>query len=318
MTVALRSAIVGLGQVGMLFDDDSRRRRVWTHFSAYERLADRFDLVAVCEPDTERLERAAARRPGVRTYRTLDELLDAEVLDVLSVCTPLELHAEQVSAAAGRVRAVVCEKPLGADMSSSERAVEACSASATLLAVNFYKRFEPAAQTAAQMIRSGEIGTVRSATALYTGPLDAVGSHAIDLLHFLVGPLELVDATVGPTGASALLGFGGGSVAVLLSTGPREDLLFEVDVVGSEGRLRILDNCARLEFARFEESSRYGGYRELARAAAAVEDEGEPFLLLFAELADALDGLGEAGLTSSGASALGTQSILDGLSAHVG
>ena len=103
------------------------------------------------------------------------------------------------------------------------------------------------------------------------------------------------------------------------SAGPREDLLFEVDVVGSEGRLRILDNCARLEFAHFEESSRYGGYRELARAAAAaVDDEGEPFLLLFAELADALDGLGEAGLTSSGASALATQSILDGMSAHVG
>lgn len=314
----LRSAIVGLGQVGMLFDDDPRRRRIWTHFSAYERLADRFDLVAVCEPDAERLERAAARRPELRTYRTLDELLDAEALDVLSLCTPLELHADQVSAAAGRVRAVICEKPLGADLSSSERAVEACKASSTLLAVNFYKRFEPAVQTAAQLIRSREIGTVRSATALYTGPLDAVGSHAIDLLQFLVGPLELVDATVGPTGASALLGFGDRGVAVLLSAGPREDLLFEVDIVGSEGRLRILDNCARLEVAHFEESSRYGGYRELARATAAgVDDEGEPFLLLFAELADALDGLGEAGLTSSGASALGTQSILDEMSTHV-
>lgn len=300
----------------MLFDDDPRRRRVWTHFSAYERLSDRFDLVAGCDPDEERLRRAAARRPSLRTYRSLDELLDAERLDVISLCTPIALHADQVLACAGRVRGIVCEKPLGADLASSEQAVEACTGSGTVLAVNFYKRFEAAVQKAARLVRALEIGALRSASALYAGPLDAVGSHAIDLLQFLVGPLELVEATPGPDGVSALLRFGTGSVASVLSTGPREDLLFEVDLVGSEGRIRILDNCARLELTRFAESSRYRGYREPA-ATSAEELDGEPFVLLFTELADALDRSAGTPLTSDGASALGTQSILDAMAEHV-
>ena len=111
-----RAAIVGLGQVGMLFDDDPKRRRTWTHFSAYERLTDRFDLVAVCDPDAGPPGRRAPRAPRRADVRALDDLLDAEPLDVVSLCTPIALHAEQVEACAPQVRAIVCEKPLSATL----------------------------------------------------------------------------------------------------------------------------------------------------------------------------------------------------------
>jgi predicted dehydrogenase len=306
-----RAAIVGLGRVGMRFDDDPKRTRVWTHLTAYERLADRFDLVAVCDPDDGRRAAAVTRSPDVRDYATLGELLDSESLDVVSVCTPIALHAEQIETCAPKVRAIVCEKPLSTGLASAERASAACSEAGTLLIVNYYKRFETAVEAARRLVSDGTLGDVRAAAALYSGPLDAVGSHAIDLLHFLLGPLEVAAAK----GGNALLRFGDCGVATLVQTGPREDLVFEVDVLGSGGRARVLDNCSRIEVSRFAPSPRYDGYRELEPSAKRNVGESEPFLRLFREVADALDGR-PARLSSDGASALGTQRILDAIEAH--
>jgi len=314
-SVRFRAAIVGLGQVGMLFDNDPKRRRVWTHFSAYKDLAEQFDLVAVCDTDPDRLELATGRDPSLRAFSTLEELLDTESLDVISICTPIALHTQQIEACAGRVRAIVCEKPLAHDLSSAERTVDACAASGTLLVVNYYKRFETAIQAAVRLLDGGALGVLHSATALYAGSLDAVGSHAVDLLGLMLGPLEVMHVIHG-VGESAVLRFGDEGVAILLATGRREDLVFEIDLIGSDGRLRILDNGARLETAKFAPSPRYDGYRELVNLPEEATDEGEPFILMIKEVADALHGRRRE-LTSGGASALKTQIVLNAIHSHV-
>ena len=306
-----RAAIVGLGRVGMLFDEDKSRRRTWTHFSSYERLADRFDLVAVCDPDSERRKTAIARRPSLRAFASLDELLDSEPVDVISICTPIDLHAEQILRCAGRVKAIICEKTISSDTVSGTEAADACNASGTLLAVNYYKRFEASVQIARRLLGDGDLGDVRSASALYSGPLDAVGSHAVDLLRFLVGSLEVASTA----DASVLFRMTGNSVAALLHAGPRSDLVFEVDIIGTEGRARILENCARLEVSRFAPSGRYDGYRELFDESSFTESS-EPFLLLFTEVADALDGRRDR-LTSDASGALHTQRLLDTIHAQI-
>lgn len=50
----------------------------------------------------------------MRAYERLELLLEHEPVEVLSVCTPAEMHAAQLIMAAGRVQAVICEKPLAA------------------------------------------------------------------------------------------------------------------------------------------------------------------------------------------------------------
>jgi predicted dehydrogenase len=304
--LSLRAAIVGLGRVGLLFDEDEKRSGVWTHFSAYEQLGDRFDLVAVADVDPARRELALARRPSLRAFEALGELLASESVDVVSLCTPTELHAAQIAACAGRARMVVCEKPISGDFPSGEAAIKACTEAGTLVAVNYYKRFETSVREVAQLLSQRAIGDVHAAAALYAGPLDAVGSHAVDLLQFLVGPLTVSHGD----GRSALLGFGADGVATLAATGPREDLVFEIDLIGSEGRLRILDNCARFELSRFRPSPRYDGYRELVGEPGPATRADDPFLRHFLEIADVLDG-SQPRLTSDAASALRTQRILD-------
>jgi predicted dehydrogenase len=310
-----RAAIVGLGRAGLLFDEDEKRQGVWTHFTAYERLEDRFELVAVCDIDERRRALASARRPSVRPFDSLTELLAAVPLDVVSLCTPIELHSGQVVECAGRVRAIVCEKPLSSDLESGERATAACAYAGTALAVNYYKRFAGPVQEAARLLAAGTIGAVRGASALYSGPLDAVGSHAIDLLQFLVGPLRIEHVVRVGDRETAVGTFGSEGMATVATTGPRHDLVFELDLIGSEGRLRILDNCDRLELFRFAESAHYDGYRELTAQTAIESPAAEAFLPLFLEVAALLDGT-RARLTSDGASALQTQLALDRIREH--
>jgi predicted dehydrogenase len=306
-----KAAVVGLGQVGLLFDDDPKRTGVWTHCRAYERMAARFDLVAACDPEPTRRAKVEARFPALHAYAQFDDMLRNETLDVVSLCTPPELHLSQIEALAGKVRAIVCEKPLGGNGADAARVVERCTAAGTLLAINYYKRFDAAVPTAAQMIRSGRLGTIRSATALYAGPLEAVGSHAIDLLCFLLGPIALNHAERTEDDRTlATFSFAGNGHAVLHQTGPREELIFELDIVGSKGRIRILDNCDRLEYKEFAASPRYSGYRELQDAVAPAIKAAERFVPLFEEVADCLDGR-SATLTSDGASALRAQTLLE-------
>ena len=306
-----RAAIIGLGQVGMMFDQDPKRQGVWTHFSAYERLADRFDLTAVCEVDEKKLAAAKVRRPDLRCYTDFGQMLAAEQLDLVSICTPPQWHAPQIQMCAGRVRAVICEKPLADDVIVSQAAVDACREAGTALAVNYYKRYDGCLVRAKEALTGGELGTVRYANALYSGPLDAVGSHALDALEYLVGPLELAQADETPPGrCAALFTFGREGRAGLHGTGPREDFVFELDILGSSGRIRILDNCLRMEKYGFKDSLQYGSYRELFLEPASWFPVADRFLPLFNEAADWLDGKGIE-LTSSGETALRVQQLMD-------
>ncbi|MEM6885659.1 MAG: Gfo/Idh/MocA family oxidoreductase [Verrucomicrobiota bacterium] len=309
-----RAGIVGLGQVGLMFDEDEKRDGVWTHFSAYEALGGKVDIVAVCDPDTGRCQQALDRKPGVHVYEALEDMLHQESLDMVSLCTPPSVHAEQIQACAGRVKAIICEKPLADQFDSAEAAVYSCQEMDTVLAVNYYKRFDGAVPAVKGLLEKGRIGTLTQVNAWYAGPFEAVGSHMIDLLRFFCGELSV--QTVSEAGEDAyqahLTSVEG--VRINLSvTGKREDLIFECDLVGTEGRLRLLENCRDYEWYQFEPSARYSGYRELVRRETAGWQAPERFLPLFEEVIELLGG-NQKELTSSGHSALETQRLMDDIS----
>lgn len=302
------AAIVGLGQVGLLFDQDSARRGVWTHFTAYQRLPEMFALAAVCDPDPDRRALAAQRMPSLVCYPDLETMLDQVRPDVVSLCTPEAMHTAQILQCVGRTRAVLCEKPLG--QQDAEEALAACRRTGTWLAVNYYKRFDGCVPSVKEYLDEGRLGDVHTATALYSGPLGAVGSHALDLLRFLLPPLRLahVNRTSGNR-LKVLYDFGQDGVAMLRGLGPRHDLVFEIDLVGPLGRVRILDNCSKAEWYSFLPSRRYGGYRELFLEPGYDHVRQERFLPMFVEMWEALEGR-RTSLTCDGVDAAQTQMMI--------
>jgi predicted dehydrogenase len=317
MSEIYRAAIVGLGQVGLLFDSDARRSGVWTHFTAYERLATDLDLVAACDPDKSRQALAKQRRTTLRCYDSLGELLNGEKVDIVSLCTPPELHAEQIAQCAGRVQAVICEKPLSTDSQSARAALSACRSTGTLLVVNYYKRFDGLVPSAKASLDDGQIGIVKLVNAIFCGPLDAVGSHMVDLLRFFLGELRIEGHALRAADRYSIQLRTERNILVHLhNVGPREEFVFELDAIGNKGRIRLLNNCSDCEFFGYRDSDRYSSYRELYPAPLKTPKVAERFLPFFLETVEVLRGERRT-LTSDGENALRTQLLIDGIADHL-
>jgi len=103
-----------------------------------------FQIIAVCGLDDEPLEHARALIPSLRVYKDYRKLLDTEDCDAVLIATGETYHPEIASYALHCGKFVLCEKPLGQDTKSLERAFGDLSANARdRMQIAFNKRFHP-------------------------------------------------------------------------------------------------------------------------------------------------------------------------------
>ena len=131
LAVRVRLGIVGAGLVAQV-----------AHLPELALLADRFDVVAVAEPDAG--SRAlVARRHGIRrAHAGWEDLLEAGGLDAVLVCSPNASHAAVTLAALDAGLHVLVEKPLCLDPADADRVVAA--AGDRVVQVGYMKQFDPA------------------------------------------------------------------------------------------------------------------------------------------------------------------------------
>jgi predicted dehydrogenase len=98
------------------------------------------ELVALCDIDQRRPRQVLPAAGDVLVTRELDHFLARGQLDVISVCTPNDAHQEPVTAALDAGVAVLCEKPLAADLPQA-RALAARAGTGPLFGVNLPYRF---------------------------------------------------------------------------------------------------------------------------------------------------------------------------------
>ena len=90
----IKIAIVGCGRISK------------NHFASIEKHSDNLELVSVCETNSEVLKNHQEKYQ-INSYRSLDEMLKKEELDIVSICTPNGLHSEQaIKIAQNRVHVV--------------------------------------------------------------------------------------------------------------------------------------------------------------------------------------------------------------------
>ena len=285
-TEPYRAGVIGLGQIGNLFDEDPRRKEIWTHTGAYLALPN-VTLTAGADSDEDRRRRFLYRGVTANAYVDYRTMLQAERLDVVSICTPTALHHEMVLASvrAGAL-AIFCEKPLAATSEQAAEMVEACQAAGVLLAVNHTRRWEPIYVRAKQLLSDGEIGRIESIVGYYPGKVFTMGTHLFDLMRFFGGDVQWVcgqssDPRPGSDeegGLSGQMQFRSGATGCIVSGRDRANHVFELDIFGSAGRLRLSGDGVAMDLYRFEESPRYSGYRELAPDAGIgrVIPDGQP------------------------------------------
>ena len=89
----------------------------------------------------------------------LDAIAAADDIDAVAICTPTDLHAEQIVKFAHAGKAVFCEKPIDLDSQRVRACLDVVSETGITLMVGFNRRFDPNFMGVKAAIESGRIGT---------------------------------------------------------------------------------------------------------------------------------------------------------------
>ncbi len=132
------------------------------------------ELAAICDVSGDALERFGEKFGVPRRYTDLDRMLNEQEIDILTVCTWGNSHADISIQAArtGRVKAILCEKPISSTAAECEAMIEAAREHGVLLAEAFKFRHHPCHLKAKELIEAGEIGQVKLIRSTFTAAVD--------------------------------------------------------------------------------------------------------------------------------------------------
>lgn len=266
-----RAALVGCGRIGADINPPGvGSSRLGSHAAAYAASA-RVDLVAACDPDEGRRTEAQRRWNIPRVYATVDAMLEAETLDIVSVTTPAAARPALLRQliVSGRVRALLAEKPLAGSADDAADLAERASAAGVIGAVNYVRRYAAGYRAAAAEIQSGRLGDIQSVRGIYTKGVLNNGGHMLDLLRWLFGAPASIEVTgafeelPGDPTVSARLRYAGFD-ATLDGLRHAEASIFELDVIGTRGRRVFADLGHRLLAWDVEDTMARYGFRQFS------------------------------------------------------
>jgi predicted dehydrogenase len=206
--------MIGIGVIGMGWMGIQ-------HSRGYLQIPDRFPesgirpRLVICADAHEARAREAQSRLGFARFTTeWREVIADSSVDVVNVATPNAQHLEIVSAALAAGKHVLCEKPVGRTPAETKAIARAARDAGVITFVGLNYRWAPMVQHAHALISAGRLGQLThyrgrffagyasSPTAVLSwrfqqdhagfGTLGDLMSHAIDMAHFIAGPIVRV------------------------------------------------------------------------------------------------------------------------------
>jgi UDP-N-acetyl-2-amino-2-deoxyglucuronate dehydrogenase len=253
----IRFALVGCGRIAN------------NHFDALRQHHERAELVGVCDIDPRALDRAVGAT-GATPYASLDHMLRECDADVFIVTTPSGLHPEQAVRIAQAGRHVITEKPMATRWEDGKRMVAAADAAGVRLFVVKQNRRNATLQLLKSAVDKKRFGRIYMVnlnvfwtrppayydSAKWRGTWEFDGgafmnqaSHYVDLIDWIVGPVESLqaytatlarDIEVEDTGVISVRWRNGalGSMNVTMLTYPH-NLEGSITILGEHGTVRI-------------------------------------------------------------------------------
>jgi len=252
----VRLAIVGCGRISR------------THVDAVAKVDD-LELVGVCDEVESRAEDTGTAA-GVPWYTDYATMLREVECDAVTIATPSGLHPAHGIAAARAGKHVICEKPMAISLKGADDLVHACDEAKVQLFVVKQNRLNPPIQLLKKAIDKGRFGRIYIAntTVWWTRPQEYYdqapwrgtwefdggallnqASHYVDLMQWLVGPVESVMAKTATlarrieaedTGIAVLKFRSGaiGSIQATMLTWPK-NLEGSITILGEKGSVKI-------------------------------------------------------------------------------
>jgi predicted dehydrogenase len=158
---------------------------------------------------------AAEKYPGVKTFRSLDELLKDDAIELVVVNTPNFTHYDYTKKALLAGKHVIVEKPFTVEIAEGEELIELATTQNKMLSVYHNRRYDSDYRTVSKVVKENLLGEIVEAEIHFdrfkeelspkihkeipgpgTGVLYDLGSHLIDQALQLFGMPEAVFADI--------------------------------------------------------------------------------------------------------------------------
>lgn len=192
------AALIGLGNISLGYDNGKGEPPL-THVASLRREA-RVRLTAGCAPVAIERKRFHALT-GATVYESPEEMLRAERPDLVSVCSPTELHfAHAMLCVEAGVKMLWLEKPPVASVAEGEALLEAVRRCGTTVMVGYQRRYAEPFVSLRAYLKRGARENLLAVSVHYSLKLRRNGCHALDAVSFLLGDPEFSLAGVVPGG----------------------------------------------------------------------------------------------------------------------
>ncbi len=196
-------ALVGCGRIAK------------NHLFAIEQNPDELNLSAICDVNLDTVKHFE-KKLEIPCYLDMQRMLSKENIDVVVLCTPSGLHADQAILASKFNAHVITEKPMATRWSDGLRMVRACDEASVRLFVVKQNRNNKTLQLLKRAVKEKRFGKInmvnvnvfwsrpqeyydqgngwRGTWEFDGGALMNQASHYVDLLDWLIGPVEKVQS----------------------------------------------------------------------------------------------------------------------------
>jgi len=255
----LKIAIVGCGRVSKT-----------AHYEAIRNFKQYYDFIAVCDTDRERAD-YWANENGVKAYYDIDQMLENETLDIVSVNVPNGLHATLGIKVAKKGIHVIVEKPMAMCVEDADSLIDVCDNNNVKLFVVKQNRYNQTNKILKSCIDKGRFGRIttcnvtvswrreltyytednkwRSRRDLAGGVFTNQSVHYIDMMQWLIGASpETVYAKMGTIypidvedHGAGIIKFKNGVIGSLVLTNHAYpcDIEGSITIIGEKGMVKV-------------------------------------------------------------------------------
>lgn len=264
-----RVGIIGLGNIGHRFGVSPHGDPL-SHSQGYAQIPNVTVTLGV-DPDPDARRDFQHHFPAAQVYSSLKDVPDETRIDVVSVCSPTALHSQGVTAAlAWQPSVILCEKALAQNVAEAEMILNVCVANSCILMTNYSRRWTPMLQALKNLIKPNSVGTPIGACLRYNGGLLHNGTHWIDLLVALFGPvassyrLETPPVDEHDPAESIALFWNSGFTAYLIAVGGTGCSIGEGEIWGTDGMVRYSAGGQRVTL-QAAQPSQWSGFKEFSQ-----------------------------------------------------
>jgi len=308
----INSALIGCGRIGFMLENDPLRNKPCTHYGGALSAGIKFNYA--CDINADRLK-AFSQKAKIKPqflFSDYNELLKQAKLDLAVISANTSEHYKIIkSCAENKVKVIVSEKPLTAEIRTADEILNICSKNSVILITNHERRYDPYYQTAKHLIDSGNLGkliSIRGSMMTSShrenslaenggGPFLHDGTHLVDMIRFFSGDIACVNSEF--KRYSRQKGFEDYIAAHMKSEngvqifaeagGGCSYFAFELDIVLSKGRIIIGNGYRKLYTPK--ESSFYTGFYDLSEDIFPTpKDKHNSFTNLYREVKSLISG----------------------------